>query len=1134
MPDPLHEAIETAIERPLDPTLFERCAVDLLHDNYYPNLRGTPQGHDAGIDGIAGPDAEPGLILVSTTNENPGRNLKQSIRSHLDAGGPGRRFVFATTREITGKRRLQLRKELKDKFGVQLHAVHDRGDFVRLLYDHPRWRKDLLDIPGVARALSRFPAKSRPTPQLSLIGRDDDVDRLRAASGDLVLVGKPGVGKTFLLERLVSEGWGLFDVGWDIADLEDAIREMRPQRVVIDDAHLNLDRTSRVRWLRGEMDCAFGIVAVSWPGQADTVRACLPTEAARVDVEELERDQIVQVIEEAGVSGPADLQRLIVDQSHGRVGLAVTLARACVAGRVEDVATGEALLDDLARWYGRTLGPESRYVLGALALAGDTGATLEQVSEILDLPLPESGDLIRGLAWGGTIDEAPHASTRRMRVQPEPLRYALVRDVFFGDLGSLDAARAITCLDRPSIAAIPLIGAAHRGADIDRGLLQSAVDWTDERAATEYACLGAAELRTALDEAPQHRTAVSAAVYKAGIDTAHALQILMEQAVGDARAEHNTMDHPLRIVGDHLAHPEAGIAARRLAVEVAEGWLRDGGDAGVGLRVLMHAVQLGMRSASLDPGIGNTVMIHDGVVPRSWIDEIARFWDSILGIVAREQDLPPAPLLNELHYWVHPSLIRFGQGPDEETAATIRTVAGHVIKRLAEIFRDRPGVLQRLRDYVRRGEFPVRIDVPDDFTALFPERWDGSDEGGGFEGWECRAGERVSRLAEGLREHSVDHIATLITDADTDATAAGISYERYTPRLAQILAEDSDEPEALLIALEQHGAAPDLLFPFLDRAAELQRPGWEAAFERLLAVPEASWVPIHVALTRPCGDRLKRLAVRKATPWLGLVDALVRREEIDHATLALLFEAPDPSVRQVTAVTMGTMQSGRRLESLPPATLARWREIIVESPADNVTSPADEERFAQILRRDGQLCADWLLAWFRRHAQGGHEFLPEKVRAAIASLPADVRVALIEDAPASVSPTLHEVVRSLVSGDLDVMVALFDRSELDRLHGVALRGGPSEAWMVRALMALDRGWDPECIVAETQFSESGWSGEESQHWQRKVDAFARLRQDAAVPQDTRRERIVKAGIAYFEHMRDAAAEREHHDRVFGR
>ena len=53
-----------------------------------------------------------------------------------------------------------------------------------------------------------------------------------------MLVGKPGVGKTFLLQDLLGEDWGLSDDAWGITDLEEAVRDMSPRRVVLDDAHL--------------------------------------------------------------------------------------------------------------------------------------------------------------------------------------------------------------------------------------------------------------------------------------------------------------------------------------------------------------------------------------------------------------------------------------------------------------------------------------------------------------------------------------------------------------------------------------------------------------------------------------------------------------------------------------------------------------------------------------------------------------------------------------------------------------------------------------------------------------------------------------------------------------------------------
>ena len=210
--------------------------------------------------------------------------------------------------------------------------------------------KSLEPLPGQHASRSSDPADW---------ARDDDLERLRDASGDVVLVGKPGVGKTFLLERLASEGWCLFDAGWGVDALEDAIRKMSPERIVIDDAHLDEARIRAIRHLRREMDTNFGIVAVTWPAQADAVAGLLE-DATRIDIEELERDQILRIVKEAGVVAPSELQRLIVDQAHGRAGLAVTLAQACIAGHADEVATGEALLKDLVGWYQRTLGEASR------------------------------------------------------------------------------------------------------------------------------------------------------------------------------------------------------------------------------------------------------------------------------------------------------------------------------------------------------------------------------------------------------------------------------------------------------------------------------------------------------------------------------------------------------------------------------------------------------------------------------------------------------------------------------------------------------------------------------------------------------------------------------------------------------
>lgn len=1039
--------------------------------------------------------------------------------------------------------------------GAELRAIHDRGDFELLLYRSPEWRKELLGVTRSASALSRFPASTRAPFSIPLIGRDAELARLRAAGNDIVLVGKPGAGKTFLLERLADEGWGLFGIGdleRNVHGLKDAVIEMRPRRVVLDDAHMSPDRLDAVLHLRREVDVDFGIVAVSWPGRAGEVAARLP-DAERIDIEEMERDRIVEIVEAAGVAR-RDLQRLIADQSRGRAGLASVLARACRTGGIDAVASGRKLLEDLAAWYRRTLGEESHHVLGALALAGDAGATLEQVSGVTGLIPASTSNLVRGLAEGGIIDEAERPLSLEemfgkapqpprpdwLCVQPEALRYALVADVFYG-VGSLSVVSAVERLDPPSIAALPLIGAVHRGANVDREMLLGLVDWHDEQAAVEYALLGPDEMRAALERASVHRTRIAEACYAAGVAPEHALRVLMEQAAGDERDEPGAPDHPLHIVGDYLASPEAGIEARRLAVTTADEWIAAGGDTHVGLRVLMHAVQLDWRSLSTDPGLGTTITISEGIAPSSLIAEIGGLWNSIIDIIERRHQISP-DVLNALHPWALPeSLNSLVLTLDSDTVDAIRGVGERVIERLANVFRDRPGALYRLRELAERGSIDLHIDVPDWFASLFPE-WENYNE--------YFSGETFMRYVEEIRTQPAGAIADRLMRVDREAIEAGVEspnemIPRGARRLARELAARDERPEEMLAALEQLGADGGMTGWFLDRSAELRRPGWEEAIERLLGSSATAGAAIRTALVRPAREELKLLAIGQSAPWLGLIEPLVIRDEIDDVTLALLFEAPDLPVAQEAALALGAVDElrGGRLDRLRPPMLERWKEIVVSVPPDGGGGAAGSWRLGAALKQDHDLCARWIVMRFANlgEQQGtGHRSPGREVREAIEALPPEIRTELIRYLPVGVSEfLLRDYVPILLSGNSGAAAELFKRSELGGLHHLALcraRGEDwpvDEAWMERALLAMDHGLEPERIVdALLSGPIVSWSGEASEHWQRQVEAFKRLRSPEQ-PDGERRTRIAEAGIAHFGQRRDYARQAERADRIFG-
>jgi hypothetical protein len=213
-------------------------------------------------------------------------------------------------------------------------------------------------------------------------------------------------------------------------------------------------------------------------------------------------------------------------------------------------------------------------------------------------------------------------------------------------------------------------------------------------------------------------------------------------------------------------------------------------------------------------------------------------------------------------------------------------------------------------------------------------------------------------------------------------------------------------------------------------------------------------------------------------------------------------------------------------KDLPQKLRARWRQVILESPADDYW-------FSEVLKSDPELFADWLRAWFGRlKGDTKYEFLPHRFEEAVCDLPLDIRLQLIREAPADVeSFYLQDVMSSLVADDVEAAIALLERNDLKELQWTALRCRPSEAWLRKARLAVERGWEPKQVVAKTLFAESGWSGEESMHWQTKIEEFEKLSQRYLG--DAVASRLASAGIEFFTKQKAQAAERERRERVFG-
>ncbi len=365
--DPLYRKIAEGLESSLDPKLFEECAVDLLR-SVYPGLVPTGGPHDRGMDGAISTRDGPPTPLVCTTSRNVIGNLTKSLEARPTGGGAGREVVVATSRFLTPRRRRNLEARAK-KLGFQLKNVHDGKDFADRLYHNPRWRKELLGLPGDPPALSAYPRPWIPEAKEHLapifcalpassgveerlgrdpLGWDEALSWLRAQEQDFVLVGPPGIGKAILLQELAEEGRGLFVATSDEGRIVDAWRESRakpatsgqgrskPDFLLLPDVHLQPELLSTLLSLRRELGMDFRIAGTAWrslqgetrvewwPAPQEKAIGGLPREATVQVVSSvgIENDDIAEILDQSEVDPhPGDIA-----PSEHKPGLAVILA----------------------------------------------------------------------------------------------------------------------------------------------------------------------------------------------------------------------------------------------------------------------------------------------------------------------------------------------------------------------------------------------------------------------------------------------------------------------------------------------------------------------------------------------------------------------------------------------------------------------------------------------------------------------------------------------------------------------------------------------------------------------------------------------------------------------------------------
>ncbi len=1109
--DPFYRQIIDGLNGHLDPEDFERCACDLLRQTAWPGLVPIRGGTDAGMDGGVADGEGTAFPLVCTTAKNVLGNLTRSLQSYKRAGGIRRKVILATSCALTPRKRSNLENRA-EKHSFQLVQIYDQAAMADLLYRDPSWCLELLGLTGEPPALSVVPKNTRPFLGDDLVGREPDLAWVQETPGDRLLVGQPASGKTFLLHAWAKEAGGLFVVREDLGEIAAAIRAEQPTALIVDDAHAKPDLVLSLRHLRQEISASFDIVATCWEGQQDGVVEALGVPLSQIHrLDRLTRDEIVEVIRRAGLDASTEFVREIVNQAEGRPGLAVTLASLALRGDARAVALGDVLARSVRTTLEPVVGREVSVILAAFAVGGDAGMAQEDVAQGLGMPVYRVRDAVTTLAAAGVISEV---GDTRLSVRPRPLRWALVRDVFFCGARSLSVDPLLAAAPNLTEVADTLMGAKARGGVVPTKMLLGFLERAGSADAwAGYAYLGESEAKKVLDLHPEMICSLAWAVLERA--PAMAIPLLLDKAIGDHRALHSYPEHPLRKIKDWvegaLPGTGEGVVRRETLLGATIEWLATGGGEDVAVHALSLVISPAHHRATSDPGSGMQINLSFGLLTLAELCDLRRLWPRILEVITHMEQPILQPLLQTVSSWTYPG--RYGAGMPEEMYASMQATACLMVEGLLEVAGDRPALRHALRDLMEHLPCNLDIELPEEFSILYPDQWPHTED---WQAVEARQHAEVRDLAARLVAEPRADVLRRIGSIEAEAAAAGLNWPRHTPLLCQEIAALAPSP--LTWAREAIAAdiSAELVSPFLAKAAEIGEPGWEAVTLSCLDSPEMKGLAIWTALTAPnVSEGLLDRAVAEA----GTLHRSVKffRAEIPEKRFRRLLTHEDPQVAGAAAVGEWLAEPrGTVRASLAPL----WRQAVLRIDRE-------EHWLGDILQADSPLAADWLVAHVTRDDRIAID-VPRSVDAAISTIDTEGRrralMAIPEDFPDT------ELVGRLVGDDPVLYQVLLSRKASDRLRLSPLKGHPTGRWVDKAWLALDAGYSPEQIADAVVGWHYSWSGKLSNLYRQHLSWFEPL----CAHEDPRIRQIGETGKERTAASLARELARERREEVFGR
>ncbi len=972
-------------------------------------------------------------------------------------------------------------------------------------------------------ALVPIPTTAKTKINVPIVGRDDDLKWLRSIDKDSLLVGQPGSGKTFLLYKFAKDNLGLFVDSDDINSISREYKKKRPKYIIVDDSQLHIDLLDRLIQFRERKKVNFIILVSCWPSFRNQITDKLNLPEKRIhNLGELTRDEIIQVIKNAGLGGSEELIREIVNQSSGRPGLSVTLTDICLKGGVKDVVLGDVLARNTANYLSNIVGDQAIVILAGFAIGGDAGVPLNIVADELRVSLPEVQTIVTYLTSGLILQ-----TELGLAVYPPALRFALVRDKFFG-IAPLPLRGFIERAPSLMDVGYTLVGAKARGAKIPLDLfieiLQN-VDinnlWGSSQLWKEFAYLGTDETNWVLMNHPEHLLHVAQPALFRSPDVV--IPLLLKQAVSDTRQLSLTFEHPLKQIHDWVieAYPGRGIALprRKSVLNTVKSWLASGGAPDIGYRALKSALSPEFNSTSSDPGSETKITIHYGALTLEEILSFNELWSQIIPLIENYPSNNWIPIREIVEMWAYPGRIN---PITPEVAAAMKAIAEKMLNSLLPFLSTKPGFI--LWAHHLSSETGLNLLAKPDpiYEILYPVRelkdWRESEE---------RQKSSVRDLAKEWASHDPNSSMQELFLIEENAKGAGAIWPRWTPYFCTEIVQHLQNPLIWARAGIRYGLPGDIVEPFLAEAIRIDDPAWVETARQCLGHTQYKFVVIKLGLIFPnLSDEFVDEILSNLDGTAGIIETYCVRNEVPEERVLRLLKQKDTKIARAAARGEWFANPSKTIrESLR----GQWEIVVTNDfPGDYYL----EEVFLSF----PQLAVTWLnniLSWESNLDEGTiySTRLEDTIRWAALALDFERRKTLL--ARLTPSRITRELIFPLVGDIEELFRCLISNAQLKEFHLKPLYRGPSEVWVKKAIIALEAGYGPRDILDATLYNEGigmSWEGNASEMW---IDLKNRFEPFLTNPDDRIKD-IAKIAVEKAESNRIQSLKRERQRAIYGR